>query len=168
MGTKAWERGDRGGAASVGARFKRVWTPAQIAVAVFGLWWALDGIGALASGGTSGSSLEAHGQVSLLGISIAVNGWHGVFHLATGLGGLAVCVRPEASRLYAMAVGLLYLVAACWGLLFSGPVLGFIVADALGSIVHAVEGAVVLCAGLLSPSAASAAAESGAGEHVQV
>ena len=53
------------------------------------------------SGGAGVSSLAVHEKVSLFGIPIAVNGWHGVFHLLTGLGGIAVCVRPGASRTYA-------------------------------------------------------------------
>lgn len=144
------------------ARLRR-WTPAQIAAALFGLVWALDGVSALASGDVSASALGAHQQVDLFGISIAVNGWHGIFHLITGLGGLAVCVRPAPSRIYAVALGPLYLVAAFWGLLLSSRVFGLIEVDVFGSLVHMVEGTVVLCAGLLSPSAASTVVGSSAG-----
>jgi hypothetical protein len=147
----------------VSAARLRQWTPAQVAAAFFGLFWALDGISALSSGSVSISSLGAHEQVSLFGVSIAVNGWHGVFHLLTGLGGIAVCFRPGASRIYAITVGPLYLVAAFWGLLLSGPAFGLIDVDVFGSLVHAVEGAVMLSAGLLSASVATAAVKADAG-----
>jgi Domain of unknown function (DUF4383) len=135
----------------------RQWTPAQIAAAIFGLFWALDGISALTSAGAGVSSLGVHEEVSLFGIPIAVNGWHGVFHLLTGLGGIAVCASPGASRTYALAVGPLYLVAALWGLLLGSSAFGLVDVDVFGSLVHAVEGTLMLSAGLLAASATRAA-----------
>lgn len=126
----------------------RHWTPAQIAAALFGLVWALDGISSLASG--SVSSLGAHEEVRLIGISIAVNGWHGVFHLITGLTGLVVCLRPAAARVFAITVGPIYLAAAVWGLVLGSRAFGLIDVDVFGSLVHAVEGTLVLSAGLCS------------------
>jgi len=54
-------------------------------------------------------------------------------------------------------------VAAFWGLLLSGPAFGLIDVDVFGSLVHAVEGAVMLSAGLLSASVATAAVKADAG-----
>lgn len=138
-------------------RFRR-WTPAQIAAAAFGLFWILDGVSALSSRSAGLSSLGTHEEVSLVGIAIAVNGWHGVFHLLSGLGGIAVCLRPGPSRFYALIVGPLYFVAALWGLLLGSRAFGLIDVDVFGSLVHAVEGTLMFSAGLLSQPRQSGAA----------
>lgn len=128
----------------------RAWTPAQLAALAFGYWWTLNGIAVLTVGGTSLSALGAHGKVTLLGLSIAVNGWHGLFHLSTGLTGLAVCAWPKVSRIYALAAGGLYLVVALSGAVSGNSALAVIYVDTLGSVVHAVEGLAVLAAGVVS------------------
>lgn len=126
------------------------WTPAQIAALAFGVWWAMDGALAFAMGNPSPTAPGTQGQVDLLGTSIAVNGWHGFLHLITGLGGLAVCARATASRVYAIFLGAAYLLLAASGFVAGGPALGVVYVDALGSVVHAVEGAIVLAAGVVS------------------
>src|SRR6187200_2423279 len=90
----------------------RRWTSAQIAALVFGAWWMLNGILALTASDSSLAALGVHGKVDAFGIPIAVNGWHAIFHLSTGLAGLAVCVSPRASRIYAFSAGALYLFVA--------------------------------------------------------
>ena len=52
----------------------------------------------------------------MLGI-LAVNGWHNIVHLVTGLLGLAAV--GYAARAYALVLGLVYVVVAIWG--FTGP-----------------------------------------------
>ena len=44
---------------------------------------------------------------------LAVNGWHNVVHLVTGLLGLAAV--GYAARAYALVLGLVYMVVAIWG-----------------------------------------------------
>lgn len=83
---------------------------------------------------------------------IAHNGWHGVFHLVTGLAGVTFCWRPHWARAYVLIVGLLYLTAALCGLFVGDTVFGLIRVDEFGSIDHAVEGALFLTAWLTSPS----------------
>jgi Domain of unknown function (DUF4383) len=126
----------------------RRWTPAQIAALVFGAWWTLNGVLALTASDSSLSALGVHGKVDAFGIPIAVNGWHAIFHLSTGLTGLAVCVNARASRVYAFAAGSLYLVVAGSGFITSNAALAVIYVDTLGSAIHVAEGLTMLAAGI--------------------
>lgn len=127
------------------------WTPAQIAALVFGAWWMGNGITVFLATQSTFSELGADGTVNALGVSIAVNGWHGLYHLTTGLAGLALCWRPSGARAYALIVGLLYLVAALFGLFVGETVFGVIRVDEFGSLDHAVEGVLLLAAWFVSP-----------------
>ena len=98
------------------------------------------------------AALGADGAVDAFGVSIAVNGWHGVFHLVTGLAGVTFCRRPDWARVYVLIVGLLYLAAALCGLFIGETVFGLIRVDEFGSIDHAIEGALFMAAWLTSPS----------------
>jgi hypothetical protein len=129
----------------------RRWTPAQIAALVIGAWWTSNGIAIFTIGDTNFATGEVHGSTELLGASVPNNGWHGILHLVPGLLGLAVCTRAEASRVYALAIGALYLIAAGTGFIAGGNSLGVISTDALGNTVHTVEGVIVLLAGIVSP-----------------
>lgn len=127
----------------------RAWTPAQIAALAFGVWWIGNGIAVFASE-PSGATLATDGAVHVLGLSIAVNGWHGLFHLSTGLAGVVVCRSPRGSRVYTLAMAALYLSAALCSLVTGATVLGVIHVDELGSADHAVEGMTVAAAWLAS------------------
>jgi Domain of unknown function (DUF4383) len=79
-----------------------------------------------------------------------VNGWHNVFHLVTGLLGLAAA--GYAARTYALAVGLLYLVVAIWGFII-GPgdsILSIIPVNTEDNVFHLILGIVGLGAGAAS------------------
>lgn len=132
-------------------------TPAQVVSLYIGVWWTSNGIGALVSDANFGVS-DVHGSAHLLGVNIAVNGWHGLFHLGTGLIGIAVAMRPQAARSYLLAAGGLYLLVAGWGFLAGHSALGVMSVDTVGSAVHAGEGLIALSAALLSPSTADGAA----------
>lgn len=123
----------------------RAWTPAQIAALAFGLWWVANGV-AVFTAAPSDATLQTHYTVHALGLSIAVNGWHGVFHLSTGLAGIAVCWSRSGARAYALLAGVLYMAAALSDLLIGPTVFGLIHVDDLGSAVHAAEAAVLLAA----------------------
>lgn len=127
----------------------RDWTPAQITALVFGIWWIGNGVAVFLAEPTA-ATLDSGSAVRTLGLSIAVNGWHGLFHLATGLAGVAVCWWPGKARAFALVVGTIYLVAACWSLFDSTTVFGLIRVDELGSADHAVEGVLLLAAWLAS------------------
>jgi|GEM_PF-2223319 len=124
----------------------RAFTPAQIAALVFGVWWIGNGLTVFLATESSFAALAGNGTVHVLGISIVVNGWHGLLHLSTGIAGIAVCRHPGGSRRYALIVGLLYLAAAVCGLFIGDTVFGVIRVDELGSADHAVEGVLLLAA----------------------
>jgi hypothetical protein len=90
-------------------------SPAQVYALVVGVLLTALGIagffwGASFAIGTS-AGVE---QGFLLGI-LAVNGWHNVLHLITGVVGLAVAGDAASARLYTLAVGAIYLVLGILG-----------------------------------------------------
>lgn len=132
------------------------WTPAQLAALSFGAWWTLNGVLVFTSGDSSTSALATHGEVEVMGISIAVNGWHGLFHLSTGLAGLLACANARSARVYAVLIGGVYLGVAATGFITGDAGLRVIYVDTLGSIIHTTEGLTVLAAGLVSARSARA------------
>jgi hypothetical protein len=128
----------------------RVFTPAQVAALVFGVWWLGNGLTVFLATQSNFGALTEDGTVHSLGISIAVNGWHGLFYLSTGVAGIVLCWSPRGARAYALIVGLLYLAAALCGLLIGDVVFGVIRVDEFGSVDHAVESVVLLAAWLAS------------------
>jgi hypothetical protein len=133
------------------------WTPAQLAALVFGVWWIGNGLTVFLATRSTLAALGADGTVKVLGVAIAVNGWHGLFHLATGIAGVALCWRARSAAAYALVVGPLYLLAALYALFVGDSVFGLIRVDELGSADHAVEGVLLLAAWLASPPALSRA-----------
>jgi Domain of unknown function (DUF4383) len=129
-------------------------TPAQVLALVFGLWWIFNGVAGFISDGNLATG-NVHGAGHLLGLTIAVNGWHSLFHLLSGILGLAVASRAEPARLYALGIGALYLVVASWGLVAGDTALGVVAVDTLGSLVHGAEGLIALTAGLMTPRPAA-------------
>ena len=139
-----------GNLGSVAAPRAGAWTVAQATALVFGIWWTINGIGALLLD-PNFSTAHVHGSGTLLGlVTITANGWHGVFHLLTGAAGITVARRPHASLVYALAAGALYVAVGALGLIVGGSAVGVIAVDASGDIVHIAEGAIVLGAGLLT------------------
>ncbi len=128
----------------------RVFTPAQVAALVFGVWWIGNGLTVFLATQSTFAALTEDGTVHVLGVSIAVNGWHGLFHLGTGIAGIVLCWRPSGARGFALIVGLLYLTAALSGLLIGDTVFGVIRVDELGSLDHALEAVTLLAAWLAS------------------
>jgi len=70
-----------------------------------------------------------------------VNAWHNIVHILTGaLGLLAFRAGPEASRIFALAFGLVYLVVAIWGLILGNheSILGFLPVNTEDNILHVI------------------------------
>jgi hypothetical protein len=125
-------------------------SPAQIGALVLGVWWLSNGIGALVIDPNLGTG-RVHGSGSVLGtVTITVNGWHALLHLIPGLMGIAVWRRRSAALAFVLASGASYVILGGWGLLAGGSSLGPIAVDAAGDVIHMVEGAIALAAGLLS------------------
>jgi hypothetical protein len=126
------------------------WSVAQATALVFGAWWIVNGVGALLLDPNFATN-HVHGGGAVLGIvTVTANGWHAMFHLLTGIPGVAVARRPRASLVYTLAAGALYIVVGTVGLIVGGSALGVIAVDSSGDVVHIAEGAIVLCAGLLA------------------
>jgi uncharacterized protein DUF4383 len=126
---------------------------------VLGVWWASNGIGAFLIDSNFATS-HVHGGGGVLGVlTITVNGWHALFHLLPGLLGIAVARRPGPALAYTLGIGALYVGGGSWGLLAGGSSLGPIAVDAPGDVVHLVEGAIALTAGLVTLTPVSARAK---------
>ena len=108
------------------------------------------------------SSFDTGGELradDVFGI-LAVNGWHNVVHLVTGLLGLAAV--GYAARAYALVLGLVYMVVAIWGFTVTeggvGVILDFLPVNTEVNVLHLVLGLTGLAAGAATQRAAPAAA----------
>ncbi len=128
-------------------------SPARLYCTLIGGVLVIAGVIGFFYNGHFGSGADAFGNdqsVEVFGI-LAVNGWHNIFHIATGLVGLAVA--GYAARQYALAVGLLYVVLALWGfVLGSGHnLLGIIPVNTEDNVLHLLLGLLGLGAGAATP-----------------
>jgi hypothetical protein len=103
----------------------------------------------------TGSALRADDVFGIL----AVNGWHNVVHIVTGVLGLAAV--GYAARTYALVLGLVYVVVAIWGFAETsngfGVILDFLPVNTEDNVLHLVLGLTGLAAGAATPRAAPAA-----------
>jgi hypothetical protein len=103
----------------------------------------------------TGSALRADDVFGIL----AVNGWHNVVHIVTGVLGLAAV--GYAARTYALVLGLVYVVVAIWGFAETsngfGVILDFLPVNTEDNVLHLVLGLTGLAAGAATLRAAPAA-----------
>jgi Domain of unknown function (DUF4383) len=103
----------------------------------------------------TGSALTADDVFGIL----AVNGWHNVVHIVTGVLGLAAV--GYAARTYALVLGIVYVVVAIWGFAETsggfGVILDFFPVDTEDNVLHLVIGLTGLAAGAATPQAGPAA-----------
>jgi Domain of unknown function (DUF4383) len=89
------------------------------------------------------ASFGSPGNVdAVLGI-LDVNAWHNLIHVLSGaLGLLAFTSGPRASRTYALAFGVVYLVVAIWGFIIGNheSILGFIPINTEDNVLHLILG----------------------------
>jgi len=108
------------------------------------------------SGFDTGAELRTDDVFGIL----AVNGWHNVVHLLTGLLGLAAV--GYAARAYALVLGLVYMVVAIWGFSVTeggvGVILDFLPVNTEDNVLHLVLGLTGLAAGATTPKTAPAPA----------
>ena len=79
-----------------------------------------------------------------------VNGWHNVFHIATGvLGLLAFGAGSHAARTYAYAIGVVYISMAVWGFIIGSgdSILSIIPVNTADNVLHVALGVLGLAAG---------------------
>lgn len=88
----------------------------------------------------------------VLGV-LAVNGWHNLIHISTGLLGLAAAAY--AARTYALALGLAYLLVSIWGFLVVddgfGALLSTVPVNTADNVLHLILGLTGLAAGAATP-----------------
>jgi hypothetical protein len=98
------------------------------------------------------SSFGGPGEVDDVFGILAVNGWHNVVHILTGLLGLAAA--GYAARTYALGLGAVYVVIAIWGFIIGSgeSLLGFIPVNTEDNVLHLILGLTGLAAGAATPA----------------
>jgi hypothetical protein len=141
--------GDISGATGEGGIEMQAASPARLYATVVGAVLTVAGI----IGFFYSSSFGSPGSVDDVFGILDVNGWHNVFHLVTGLLGLAAA--GYAARTYALALGLLYVVVAIWGFTIGSgdSILGIVPINTEDNFLHLVLGVLGLGAGAASPTA---------------
>ena len=91
---------------------RRGMTPAQLYALVFGAVLLLVGI--LGFFYESSFTSDEGDRDSVLGL-FAINGWHNVVHIASGILGLLVFRSPASARLFALGFAIVYLAVTIWG-----------------------------------------------------
>lgn len=96
-------------------------------------------------------------SADLLGV-VTVNGWQNLFHIATGLLGLACA--GYAARQYSLGMGLVYAIVAIWGFAVadhgSGAILDALPVNTEGNLLHLIVGLAGLGAGAATLKAGAA------------
>lgn len=127
-------------------------SPARLYATLVGAVLTIVGI----SGFFYSSSFGSPGEVDKVFGILAVNGWHNVLHLATGLLGLAAA--GYAARQYALGLGLVYLVVAIWGFIIGSgdSILSIVAVNTSDNILHLILGLTGLAAGAATSASAPA------------
>jgi hypothetical protein len=115
------------------------YSPASLYAGLIGAVLLLAGI----IGFFYSSSFGGPGEVDAVVGVLDVNAWHNLIHLLSGaLGLLAFRAGAQASRTYALAFGLIYIVVAIWGLILGNheSILGFIPVNTEDNILHVILG----------------------------
>lgn len=125
-------------------------SPAQVYAFVIGGTLVIAGI----IGFFYSASFDSPGKVHDVFGVLGVNGWHNLVHIATGALGL-VSLGYAASRSYALALGVVYVVIAIWGFIIGNgeSILGFIPVNTEDSVLHAIIGVTGLGAYAATPAA---------------
>jgi hypothetical protein len=133
-------------------------TPARLYATLVGGALVITGIlGFFYSSGFSTGKAVGRESEEVLGL-IAVNGWHNLIHIATGLLGLAAAAY--AARTYALALGLAYTIIAIWGFLIIdngfGTLLSTVPINTEDNFLHLILGLTGLAAGAATPKPGAA------------
>jgi Domain of unknown function (DUF4383) len=128
-------------------------TPARLYATLVGGALVVAGIlGFFYSSGFSTGKAVGRESEEVLGL-LAVNGWHNLIHIATGLLGLAAAAY--AARTYALALGLAYTIISIWGFLITddgfGTLLSTVPVNTEDNFLHLILGLTGLAAGAATP-----------------
>lgn len=85
---------------------------------------------------------------------LAINGWHNVLHVLTGVVGLLVAASPHSARLFALGAGTLYLALAIWGFVLgdNATIADLIGVNTADNILHAIVGTLGVATAISSPA----------------
>ena len=125
-------------------------SPAKLYATLVGTVLTIAGIIGFFYSGSFGSP----GSVDKVFGILAVNGWHNVVHLVTGLLGLAAA--GYAARQYALGLGLVYIAVAIWGFIIGSgdSILSIVPVNTPDNILHLILGLTGLAAGAATPAGA--------------
>jgi hypothetical protein len=134
-------------------------SPAQVYALVLGVVLVVAGVAGFfwSASFALGTSAGVE-QDFLLGV-LAVNGWHNVVHLLTGAVGLALVGSYAGARLYALTLGLVYLLIALLGFVAASndALFGLLAINVEDNILHILIGVAGAAAGLATPAEPRAA-----------
>jgi Domain of unknown function (DUF4383) len=127
-------------------------SPAQVYALVIGLTLAAIGVAGFFYN-ASFSTGDSLGRDAVLGV-LDVNGWHNVVHMVTGVAGLAAAGAYDASRLYALGLGVIYLLVALLGFAAGdgGEILSLVPVNTEDNLLHVLIGFAGLAAGFATPA----------------
>ena len=134
------------------ARLQRLTLPQMLAV---GIAFQAAALGVLAFGTGAASLLHPSRGGTFI---MHVNGWHLFAHLAMGVTAVLAFRSEGAGRWWAIGAGLVSLGWSAAGLFSNQHVLGLIRDDTPGSVIHALEGIVLIAAGSARRTSALSAA----------
>jgi hypothetical protein len=127
-------------------------SPAQVYALVIGLTLVVAGIvGFFYS--ASFSTGDGTERDAVLGI-LDVNGWHNLVHIASGAVGLLVIGSYAGARLYALGLGVVYIVVAALGFIAGNgdEIFNLIPINTEDNFLHLLIGIAGIGAGLATPS----------------
>jgi hypothetical protein len=127
-------------------------SPAQVFALVIGATLVIAGIIGFFYNASFGSG-NGTSRDAVLGI-LDVNGWHNVFHIASGAVGLFVIRSHGGSRVYALGLGALYLVVALLGFIAGDgeELFNLIPVNTEDNFLHLLIGIAGVGAGLATPA----------------
>jgi hypothetical protein len=126
-------------------------SPAQLYSLVFGAILLLAGIiGFFFSASfAAGEAVETNAYVLDI---LAVNAWHNIVHILTGLIGLLVVGSYAGARVYALGLGVVYLLVTVLGFAMEPAIFTLIPVNLEDNILHLLIGVAGVAAGLATPA----------------
>jgi hypothetical protein len=124
-------------------------SPAQVWARLIGWALVLAGIVGFFYSSAFGSPGETK---AVLGV-LDVNGFHNLFHIASGLLGIALARSFASARAYCILLAAAYTVVAIWGFILGdgGAILSIIPVNTEDNVLHAFIAVTSLVVGLLTP-----------------
>jgi hypothetical protein len=127
-------------------------SPAQVYALVIGLTLVVAGVVGFFYN-ASFSTGDGSERDALLGI-LDVNGWHNILHIASGAIGLFVAGSYGGARVYALGLGVVYLIVTLLGFIAGDgeEILNLIPVNTEGNFLHLLIGIAGIGAGLATPA----------------